>query len=450
MILFAFLLSLSTTVFAITEEEITKSVLQNFPLIEQATFKYEASKGEAEAARGAFDHKLTFKSRNRIEEKYDNQYFESTIERQTGFYGMSLVAGHRQGRGTFPAYDGKYETSGAGEIFAGLALPVLRNFQSDEMRLNLELAKLRKAIAKAELDLKKNIYVHKALILYYKWLFANQKVKIRESVLQIAEERQSMLEKKFAAGDVEKLKLTDNQRSIEKRRDELAKAKIEWQEAKTSLELYYRDENGSPIILSQNILPADDIRPVRSDLMTSEILPQLKIIDTEINMQEAERKFYRQSQLPGLNLELIGAKELSSNEPYDPSRLQVGLKFDFPIENRKAEGKTTASEYKFKALLKEKDYLLQSLKQQLGYSFSALETTRYRWEVTNSEFQKTLTLSAAERTRWNQGASDLYIVNLREQDAAEADIKRWGVWFEYHQFMLDARLYAGKIVPVQN
>lgn len=181
----------SASVSAVTEEEISASILKHFPLVEQASLKYEASRGEVEAARGAFDHKLTFKSRNRIEDKYENQYFESTIERQTAMGGLSLIAGHRQGLGNFPAYDGKYETSSAGEIFAGIALPVLRNFQTDEMRLNLKLAKLRKTIAKAELNLKQNIYLHKGLSLYYKWLFANQKLKIRESVLKIAEERQS-------------------------------------------------------------------------------------------------------------------------------------------------------------------------------------------------------------------------------------------------------------------
>ncbi len=442
-----FLFSLLTyfPLFAVSEEEIKISILKNFPLVEQATLKYEASRGEVEASRGAFDHKLSFKTRSRFEDKYDNQYFEATIERQTSLGGLSMIAGHRQGRGTFPAYDGKFATSGAGELFAGLVLPVLRNFQIDEMRLNLKLSKLKKSIARAELSLKQNIYLHKGLMIYYKWLFANQKLKIRDEVLKIAEERQVMLEKKFAEGDIERLKLTDNQRSIDKRRDELAKTKIEWQEAKTQLELYYRDETGASRVLGQDVLPVDDIKPITSELQTSTNLPQIAMIESEIAMLSEERKFHDQSRLPGLNLELLGARELSSNQPYDPDSLQVGVKFDFPLENRKASGKTIAAEYKYKALSKEKEFLQQSLKQQLDFTFEALKLSKTRWEVTNSEFQRTLVLSKAERTRWNQGDSDLYIVNLREQDAAEADIKRWGVWFEYHQLILDAQLFAGKI-----
>jgi outer membrane protein TolC len=447
MIRYLALALLSGGAFAVSEEELTRSVLTHFPLIEQAELKYEASRGEVEAAQGAFDHKLTFKSRNRIEDKYENQYFESTIERQTRYSGLSLVAGHRSGQGVFPAYDGKYKTSSAGEIFAGIALPVLRNFQSDEFRLNVELAKLRKGIAKAEVELKQNIYIHKALSLYYKWLFANQKLKIRESILKIAEERQGMLEKKYAAGDIDRLKLTDNQRSIDKRRDELAKARIEWQSARTQLELYYRDDAGQPITLGQDVLPQDDVRPVSPTILTADVLPQLRMIDSEIRMRESERKFFDQSRLPGLNLEVIGSRELSGNVPWDPSTLQLGVKFDLPLENRKAEGKTTASEYKFRALVKEKDFMVQQLKQQLNYSYDALLATRGRWEVTSSEFEKSMRIAEAERSRWTQGASDLFILALREQDAADVDVKRWSVWYEYHQLLIDTRLFSGKMVP---
>lgn len=446
MMVFIFLCAFHVSVFAVTEQDITDSVLKNFPLIEQASMKFEATAGEVTEARGNFDHKLKFKSRNKIEDKYDNQYFETILHKQTPYKGLELFAGHRQGTGTFAPYDGKYATSSAGEIFAGLALPLLRSFQTDEARLAYDLSQLRKNLAEAELELKKNIYLHKGLSLYYKWLYTNQKLQIRESVLKIAEERQKMLEKKFAAGDIEKLKLTDNLRSIMKRNDELEKARIEWQQTRTLLELYYRDEKGKSIILGRDVFPTPDIRRVARFNENPEILPQLRIIESEVKMKMSEIKFAEQSRLPGLQVELLGAKELSPNQPYDPDRIQVGVSFDLPLENRKAEGKTVSSEYEYRALLKEKEYFLQSMRQQLTYANDAIEMTQKRWELTTNEFETTKSLARAERIKWNQGASDLYIVTLREQDAAEAEIKRWDVWYEYHQYLLDAKLYSGNLV----
>lgn len=434
-----------TSAFAVTENDVANAVLKNFPLIEQAQLKLDASRGNVTAAQGAFDHKVTFKTRNRIEDRYENHYFEGVIERQTGLGGLSLFAGHRQGTGRFAAYEGKYDTSSAGEVFAGITLPVLRNFQTDEMRTGLLMAKLDKNISYLELDLKKNIYLHKALSLFYKWVVANQKVKIREEVLKIAEERQSMLEKKFNAGDIDRLKLTDNKRSIDKRKSELLEAKIELNDYQTNLSLYYRDSSGNPIMISEVLFPEATLPRYTPVIFSRDALPQLSIIEQELQKQEAERKLYKQSQLPGLNVEFLGARETSGNVPYDPERLQLGVKFDLPIENRKAEGKTSASEYKFQALQKERDFMFQELSRLFRFSEDAVQVSKSRWEITNSEYEKTIELAKAERTRWTQGASDLYIVNLREQDTAEADIKRWSAWFEYHQYHLDARLFSGTL-----
>lgn len=441
------LILLSGSAFALTEKDIITSVTTNFPLIEEATLKLEASKGELESSFGAFDHKLKFKSRNRIEDRYENSYIETTLERQTPYGGLGLFAGHRQGIGTFAPYDGKYKTSSAGEIFAGISLPLLRNFLTDDARTDLLKAKLANEIAGHEFELKRNLTIHKALSIYYKWVVADQKVKIRQQVLKIAEERQSMLEKKFQAGDIEKLKLTDNQRSIEKRKAELTESEIELNNFRTLLSLYYRDKNGNPVLPEVSItvdekLPTDTFAP-----FNKELLPQLNLIEKELKIREADRALYSQSQLPGLNVELLGARELSGNVPYDPERLLLGVKFDFPLENRKAEGKTTASEYKYKALVKQRDYAHQELERLYKFSTDAVRMTKFRYEVTSSEFSKTKQLGQAERNRWNQGASDLYIVNLREQDTAEAEIKKWSVWFDYHQYTLDARLYSGTLLP---
>jgi outer membrane protein, heavy metal efflux system len=433
---------------ALSEQELTASVLKHFPLIEEAELKYEASKGEVEAAHGAFDHKLTSKHRHLVDEKYGNSYMETTIERLTPYGGLALIAGHRHGVGNFPLYDGKYHTSRAGEIFAGLAIPLLRNLQTDEARTNLAIARLQQNIALAELEFKQNIYLHKALSLYYKWLLYNQELKVREEALKIAEGRQDMLTRKFKAGDIEKLKLKDNERSIQKRRDELAQAKIEWQYIQTQLSLYYRDDNGDPIIINEAVYPKEKLHNLSQTDLSLNSLPQLKIINEQLNIQEAERKFYDQSRLPELNMELIGSRDLSPTRAYDPDNLQIGLKFSLPLENRKATGKTVAAEYKLKALNKTKTMMEQELKRHYDFSLEAAQLSRQRWEITTGEFQKTIELATAERNRWNQGDSDLYIVNLREQDAAEAEIKRWSTWYKYHLYLLDSQLYAGKIKEV--
>lgn len=442
------LISVSTHVYALTEQDVAKSVLAHFPLIQEAELKAKSSEGELTSAEGAFDHKLVFKSRNRIEDRYDNQYFETTLERQTAFGGTSLVAGHRQGLGHFPEYDGKYRTSGAGEIFAGLSFPILRNLKTDEYRTNLKLRQIEKQQADLEANLKRMIYLHKALTLYYKWILETQKLKINKSIFELANTRQEMLKRKFKAGDIEGVKVTDNQRAIDKRSGDIVKNEIDLNNIRTQLSVYLRDEQGSPISIPVESSPEFILQKNESLILSSDISfnPQIKILELEREKLKLESIFFDQSKLPGLNLELLGSKELSPNDPYDPETLQVALKFDFPLENRKAEGKSVSYNYKVLAIEKNKRFLETQINQQLSFFIKASSDSKARWEITTREFEGSKKMAEAEKTRWSQGASDLFVVNLREQDVADVEIRRWTALYEYHQYHLDARLFSGKIL----
>jgi outer membrane protein TolC len=448
---FVLLCLISISANALTEKEIVKSVLTYFPLIQEAQLKAESAKGELTSAEGAFDHKLVFKSRNRIEDQYDNQYFETTLERQTTWGGTNLMAGHRQGSGTYPAYDGKYNTSGAGEIFAGLSVPILRNFKTDEFRTNMKLKKIDKDQADLQLELKKMTYLHKALTLYYKWILETQKLKINKNILVLAKNRQQMIEEKFKAGDIERFKVVDNQRAIDKRSGELIKNEIELNKIRAELAIYVRDETGGPVLIPlesnpEFILQKQEHLDFSSDISQN---PQLKILKMEIEKIHLEVAFFDQSKLPGLNLELVGAKELSANAAYDPESLQVGVKFDFPLENNKAEGKSVAYNYKLKAMEKNEQYLEAELFQQLSFFSKASADSKLRWEVTSKEFDGANKMAVAEKSRWAQGASDLFLVNMREQDVADVDTRRWTALYDYHQYHLDARLFSGIILSIQ-
>jgi outer membrane protein TolC len=444
MILWIFVACFQSVAFSLTEQDIIKSVLHHYPLIQEAELKQNASESEVESAMGQFDHKLKFKSRNRIEDKYENQYFETVIQRQLPLAGIELLAGHRQGRGNFPAYDGKFKTSGAGEIFAGMSFPILRNRATDEYRTNLRLSELDREQAKSELNLKKIMSIHKALSLFYKWVLETQKLKINQEILALAQDRQKMMTKQFAAGAIERIKIVDNERSIDKRTSEVIKGQIEVNKLKAELGIYLRDDTGQSLVIDSSISPEsvlkhqESIPSFNSDLVN----PQVEILKLEREKLLANFKFNDQSKLPGLNLDVLGAKELSPNAAYDPESLQLGISFDFPLENRKFSGKSTSLTYKIEALERRRDLLNLELQRMFVFYVDAAKTSFNRWNVTNSEFEKSKKMADAEKIKFNQGGTDLFIVNLREQDVADVDIRRWTALYEYHQYILDARLFS--------
>ncbi len=432
------------TALAITPEALRESVIKNFPLIEEAIFKERAAEGAMTAAEGAFDHKLKFKSRNRIEDKYDNQYFETTIERDTGLRGINLIAGHRQGSGFFPLYDGKYDTSSAGEIFAGLSVPLLRDSGTDEGRTNLAVRKIEKHQATEDRKLKVNVSIHKALSLYYKWIAEERILRINKEVLTLALQREEMLKKRFSRGDVEKVKLTDNERTIAKRQAEVQKSEAKLRSIEAGLGLFLDDLTSIAQLTDSELAILNDPKfqgPIKTDE-----LPPVKILVLEKEKSELLEKLADQSRLPGLGVDVLGARELTpGSAPYDPDRLQIGVRFDFPLENRKAKGKSVESSYKKKAVERRLVYTERELRLNYENSVQLISIAKDRFLTTTSEAEKTRTMAQAEETRYRMGGSDLFVVNLRELDVTDAEIRRWTSWYEFHQAVLDAKLLRNEI-----
>ena len=446
----ALFLLFSGQALALTESEVVNSVLTHFPLVDQAVMKLEAAEGEVTAAKGAFDHKLNFKSRLWRQRPYNNEFMETYLERQTPYGGAKVAVGHRVGAGEFNYYDLKKDTSSAGQLFAGLTMPLLRDFSTDEFRTNLEVKKLRQQQAEQEVVLKKLVYVHKALSLYYKWIFEVKKIEVSEYLLSLAKDRQVMIEKKYKAGDMERLKMTDNQRQINKRESELEKNKIDLNKIAAELSLYVRNQEGRPVYPERIKDPEIVLKKAGIEERSKQGRenPQLEVLSFEHQMMVQNNKLYKQSRLPGLDVELMGAKELSERPGYGEHIFQFGLKFDFPLENRKGRGQTVASMYKFKAIEKELIYLKQELKQMFEFSKDASSKSYKIWDVTNKEYENTQQVAVGERSKWQNGSSDLFVVNMREQDVADVDIRRWKALYDYHQYSLDAALFSATL-PVE-
>jgi outer membrane protein TolC len=444
MLLLFFLTSFK--LFALTEKEVIQSVLTHFPLIEEAQLKLNADRSEIQSASGEFDTKLKIKARNKIEDKYENSYTETYFEKVTPFYGISFIAGHRQGRGLFAPYDGKFSTSTGGEIYGGIGFSVLRDLLIDEFRGQSEKSKIQAEIAKTELEIKKNIYLHKALEIYYKWIISSLKISIREKFHQQALTRHQMLQEKFKLGDIEKIKLTDNQRTIDKRLADVLEAKIEFNNLTHNLSIYLRTPQGLPIIFNTSGVKESEINVNSLPIPVREINkynnPQLKLLDQFLSKLEVDARLAKNLQLPDLKINLIGAKELSSNQPYDPESVQVGINFEYPLENNKADGKIQSTQSKIAALRKQKEYLEVEIEQVIKANQESLALNKIRFQRVVNEYMETEELANAERARWEQGASDLYLVNLREEDTISAEIKRLSVWLDSKQMELNQKLYT--------
>lgn len=432
----------------LTAGDVQTSVLANFALIQESHLKASASAATATSANGEFDTKLKAKSSNRIDEQYDYRILETSLEKRIPSTSLKVFTGYAQALGNIPAYTGRYETGSAGEAFVGLQLPLLRDRSIDEARFQLLNAELERKMASLDLTIKKNFYVYKGLSAFEKWRLAYSKHQIKQTVLRIANERQVMLDKRVRAGDLERIKLIDNQRSVDKRNEERLAAELELAMAQLNLGLYYRPTSDGSVNLKTFTPSARSVAVARKDEFRIEFqrLPQAGLLDLEISSSRQAEKLNRSLALPDLVFDATAFQRFSKIRDYNPNRLQVGLQLEIPLENRKANGKSAAADFKAQAIEKRKAYLELEMQTSLEQLFETARLNAERALVIERELQGAQLMAEAERKKWQRGDTDLFLVAIREQEAADVEARLRTVEYEVAQAELDRKFLLNQFV----
>lgn len=441
--LFLLLILPLSSIASVQWSDIENNVLNNLPKLLSSQQKILAQQGTLKAAEGEFDHKIKAKTVNQFENTYDNQFHEIELSRQTKMLGSRLFVGQRQGTGFFPGYDEKYKTSSQGEVYAGLNLPILRNLLTDEFRTNLEIEKLELQIRKEQWRLDAIDLLQKSFETYLKWITVSEKLKIYQKLAEVAEMRQSFFEKKLKAGDVEAIKLTDNQRSLSKRKAELIKIEQEWEVVRRELANFYPQAVNISIDKTPSI--KNFIFEVE-DKLVRDSLPQFKIINYELSQIKQKVDYYHSQSLPEINLMLEGSRDIGRSQfVKDPDQLRVGLQIEIPFENNKAEGGVAEQRSKYKATEYQFDWLIrlwQTQMNQIEVSINKLRSLTSQVEIEVNSSEK---MSEAERQKLAEGDGDLFVVNIREQDEAESKVKLYNTLKEYNYYKFLKFSYSGQL-----
>lgn len=416
--------SLFSLAHALELTKLQQAVLERFPLILEQEAKVNAARARLRQNEGSFDHKIKAKTINQFENQYDNQFWDVRLERQTSAWGSRLYLGQRQGTGNIAVYDKKYETSSVGELFAGLEVPLLRNRAIDEFRSGREQARLASVIEQEELRQKKLELLVKAGQAYWKWVVLGQKLRIQTKWFETASERQGFLARKVKAGDTSPIKLTDNERTLLKRQSELTKTEREFELARLEIGFYL---GGAAPTLAEvpetipTVTPPQDNTPPSSPPP----LPAFRIVEAEAQIIGVDKELARTLRLPELNLGLEGARDLGNlpSSQTDPDQLRVGLRIEIPIENNKGIGKVEEASAKLQGIKQRQIWLGRQWQLSLAQVQESRRQLRLQIQQQEAETQATVKMAEAERKRWSLGDSDLFFVNIREQDEAEARIR---------------------------
>lgn len=412
------------------------------PKVLASLAKVESARQKVVASQGQFDPSLDFNGYKRSSDVYPGETIEGKIEKPISYLNSKVFAGYRKSDGKFPSYEGKRVTLDEGEILAGVSMSLLRNFSTDKKRLKLNLSQLNfNATSWRNKEVLMKLQ-KEASIAYWNWVAAGHTFKVLEGLLQLATERQSAFERRIKQGDLAALYAVENKQYILKRKTKLLKADAELRMAALYLSLFYRNEEGNPIVAPFTMIPKlstmkksqlSKVTKVEfSSLMEKSF--SLNALRVEIDSIEKQVEFYDSRFLPELRFKY----EVNRDNGQGPATL-VGtdhkfyLNLNIPLERNLLSGNLKSQMAQKKILIHERKLMEDSMKIGLESLKIKLDTTTQIIENTEGEIDLGVRLEKAERRKFFSGASDYFVINLREQNTVDARLKNIESLFDFQE-----------------
>lgn len=415
------------------QSDIEESVRRSYPPLLAAFQEITQADAEVLAAKGKFDLKLKGRGENNAFGYYENRVGEVGAEQPISWGGIDLFGGWRIGDGKFPVYEGKYETRSGGEYKVGARVPLIQDHGIDTRRADLKKSRIGQQTAELSVEQQRLAIMNSAIQRYWLWVAAGNRLMLARNVLDIAQNRQTLLETSANAGQIPAIDAVDNRKAILQRQGQVIEATRALQAAALDLSLFYRDAAGQPIIPTVDQLPKNVMRsPVTSpdDINASLALalqkrPDAQRISTQLAAAEVDLKLAKNQKLPELDLITTYTTERgdSADVRRGPTEFRAGINFNMPLQRRTAEGKIRATESKIAALKQKEQYARDSIREEVQDAISALTTVLQRVDIAQQELDVAKQLEAAERTKFDFGEGTLFLLNLREQATLEAAVK---------------------------
>lgn len=409
----------------LTLEKVINSAVEAFPTLMASQQRIAAAQGEYLSAEGGFDTLLKSKNRWSIAGLYENQNNDVSLEQPTALGGTTFFGGWRRGVGDYPVYDGKNLTATAGEVRVGVNIPLWRNREIDRRRATLKQAELGQNISQHDYDQMLLDVQRQVSYRYWDWVLAGQRLKIAEQLLSIAEQRDTGVRQRAAAGDIARIEIMDNQRAIIERRERQVASQRLLEQAAIQLSLYWRNAQGEPLLPLKEQLPANfplyepKLLPHLAALeVAKQERPELKRLALQLEQIQTEFDFQQNQAAPGIDLSVSAARDIGDNshKKDKPNRneLYVGVNIDIPLQRRVATGRAQVADANKKRLSWERNLQENRIAAEVNDVLSALNASRKRLKLSQQQQQAAQQLEEGERTRFELGDSTLLFVNLRE------------------------------------
>ncbi|MEM6266142.1 MAG: TolC family protein, partial [Pseudomonadota bacterium] len=191
------------------------------------------------------------------------------------------------------------------------------------------------------------------------------------------------------------------------------------------------------------IVPTRENLPSESDLTTlpdmqtllavrrSDILenrPELQNFRLAIERAENRVALRRNDLQPKLDFNVELSRDVGAvgdgGPTFDSTDTVVGLTFTVPLQRREARGRLQRAEAELREIELRERRVADQIEVELNNILANLNAALQIAALADDEVETATAMVEAERKRFSLGAGDFFLVNLREESAADAQIRQ--------------------------
>jgi outer membrane protein TolC len=313
----------------------------------------------------------------------------------------------------------------------GLQLSLWKNLFIDPHRASLKNAKYDSKMAKADKYLTELNIGRLGQLAYWEWVTASKIKSVFEELLKNGETRNEYLVTRTKKGDIAQIVVTENEQYVASRKGSLQAAKERLLRSEFALSLFYRDENGEPIIPSEkegfedypnNFATFLENLDTNSNIDTlMEKRPDLQNLSLTAEKTDVDLELARQDLKPQIDVTTEYYQRTAENSNMPRDYLMVMAQLSVPIERNLGNGNIAAA--RARKMVAEREMSLG--RQSYKFEVMALRQSLYLQleQVIQSEieYSKAKELVISETYKFKTGGGNLFLVNLREEAQASAE-----------------------------
>ncbi|MCP5178580.1 MAG: TolC family protein [Pseudomonadales bacterium] len=415
--------------------EVLASSARHYPGVLEAQAKVRAAEGGIRAAEGAFDLVFGVESRARTSGYYDGRALEATAKQPLGAFGGTLYGSYALSGGDFPLYEDAFYTNTGGRLKVGVLFSLLRDRTIDPRRFGVRDASLAAEAAALDLLFTRVGVQRQAVGAYQGWVATGHQRQVYAELLRLAEDRTEGLERQVQSGARARIQLIENQQNITRRQALLAAAERDFAKAANRLSMFLRRQDGTPVVPAATRLPVlptlpaiDEVMALPGvDAMVIARRPELRRLRNAIERAQLKVSLDRNALSPRLDLRMEAGEPFGAIGQGGASRNRTetgaGITFTVPLQRRQARGALDRSRADLERLAQQERLVQDELEMEVANLLLELRASRDLAELAAREVEQARALMQAEERRFERGASDFFLVNVREETATNARIR---------------------------